>query len=74
MAEPALISALVYTAISLAAAALFLLATYAAGVSYPPVARIGGAVWVFILSMIITMPLVIPYLNKRQKSPLLKKK
>ena len=68
MANPARLSALVYTAVSLAAAALFLLAAYAAGVSYPLVARLGGAVWVFILSMIITMPLVIPYLNKIQRS------
>jgi hypothetical protein len=67
MADPARLSALVYTAISLAAAALFLLATYAAAVAYPPVARFGGTVWVFILSMIITMPIIIPFLNKRQR-------
>ncbi|WP_027355551.1 hypothetical protein [Desulfofundulus thermocisternus] len=59
------VSAWIYTGISLAAAFLFLLATYATGISYPAVARIGGAVWVFILSMIITMPVVISHVNKR---------
>ncbi|MDQ0286477.1 hypothetical protein J2Z49_001591 [Desulfofundulus luciae] len=65
MSDPARKSLLIYTGISLAAALLFLLATYATGISYPPVARTGGAVWVFILSMIITMPIVISYMNKR---------
>ncbi|RKO66231.1 hypothetical protein [Desulfofundulus salinus] len=65
MSDPARKSLLIYTGISLTAALLFLLATYATGISYPPVARIGGAVWVFILSMIITMPIVISHMNKR---------
>ena len=68
MTDPARLSALIYTAISLTAAALFLLATFATGTAYPPVVRVGGAVWVFILSMIITMPLVIPRLNKRRRT------
>ncbi|HHW43434.1 MAG TPA: hypothetical protein GXX25_06420 [Desulfotomaculum sp.] len=66
MINPARLSKLMYTGISLAAALLFLLATYATGRTYPPVARTGGALWVFILSMIITMPLVIPYVNRRR--------
>lgn len=68
MTDTTRLSTLIYTGISLAAAVLFLLATFATGVSYPPVARIGGAVWVFVLSMIITMPLVIPYMNKRRRT------
>ncbi|MDN5347662.1 MAG: hypothetical protein PWP65_1226 [Clostridia bacterium] len=59
------LSAIIYTSISLAAALLFILLTYVDGKSYPPVARYGGAAWVFILSMIITMPLVIPWAKKR---------
>lgn len=65
MLDPARYSAIIYTGISLAAAALFLLIIYLTGFPYPPVARVGGAVWVFILSMIITMPLVIPYMKKK---------
>jgi YHS domain-containing protein len=50
------VSAFVYTALaSLAALALFVAAT-AAG--YDWVARIGGAGWVFLLTMIILMPIV----------------
>ncbi|MBE3581940.1 MAG: hypothetical protein IMW96_09990 [Thermoanaerobacteraceae bacterium] len=61
------IGALLYTGISLVAALLFLLLTYAAGKAYTPVARYGGAAWVFILTMIITMPLVIPWVQKRYR-------
>ncbi|TDA69944.1 MAG: hypothetical protein D9V47_03955 [Clostridia bacterium] len=59
------VSALVYTTISLGLALLFLAATYLTGRTYPPMARIGGMVWVFILSMIILMPIVIPAMRKR---------
>ncbi|MGB9661509.1 MAG: hypothetical protein ACPL5F_05755 [Moorellaceae bacterium] len=62
------ISALLYTGISLGAALLFLLLTSAKGKTYTPVARYGGAAWVFILTMIITMPLVIPWVQKRYRS------
>lgn len=61
------ISALLYTGISLVAALLFLLLTYVTGKTYTPVARYGGAAWVFILTMIITMPLVIPWVQKRYR-------
>ncbi|MGI9951759.1 hypothetical protein V3F56_05280 [Moorellaceae bacterium AZ2] len=60
-------SALLYTGISLVAALLFLLLTYATGKTYTPVARYGGVAWVFILTMIITMPLVIPWVQKRYR-------
>lgn len=61
-----LISALTYTPISLAAAGIFLLATLPGDYSW--VARIGGAIWVFLLSMIITMPLITSFI-KRKLSP-----
>ncbi|KKM11287.1 hypothetical protein SY88_09475 [Clostridiales bacterium PH28_bin88] len=57
-------SAAVYTGLSLVLVAIFLLLT--PGQEYTPVARYGGAVWVFILSMIIFMPIVIPYVKKYQ--------
>lgn len=59
------ISALLYTGISLVVALLFLLLTYVTGKTYSPVARYGGVAWVFILTMIITMPVVIPWVQKR---------
>ena len=50
-------SALTYSTFSIAVAlAFFLLATVAG--DYTSVARFGGALWVFILSLIVTMPLV----------------
>jgi len=57
------ISALIYTGISLGLAITFILATGGGG--YDRVARYGGAIWVFILTMIITMPLVIPWVKKK---------
>jgi len=50
-------SARVYLPISVTAAGIFLLAANLVG-GYPLVARIGGAVWVWLLSTIVTMPLV----------------
>jgi hypothetical protein len=58
-----LISAFVYTGISLIMVAVFLIATLAR--HYTIVERVGGAVWVFMLSMIILMPIVIPTIKKR---------
>ncbi len=57
------LSALVYTTISVAAAGAFFAASTALG--YNNVARVGGTVWVFLLSMIITMPTIIPIIKKR---------
>ena len=57
-------SALIYIPISLGMALLFLLATTLTG-SYPLVARIGGMVWVGLLSLIVSMPLVISRVKKR---------
>ena len=51
-------SALIYLPVSIGAALLFLLAATLTG-NYPLVARIGGAVWVAALSLIVSMPIVI---------------
>lgn len=58
------VSAAVYTAFSLLLAGAFFLVTLLTG-DYSWVARIGGAIWVFGLSMIITMPTVTPWLRSR---------
>jgi len=50
-------SAGIYLPISIAAALLFLTAASLMG-DYTPVARIGGAVWVGMLSLIVSMPVV----------------
>ncbi len=57
------LAALIYTGISLLAALLFVVATTLAG-GYPAVARYGGAAWVFVLTMIVLMPFVIPRVRK----------
>jgi Cu+-exporting ATPase len=58
------VSAALYTGASLLAAGAFLVVTIATG-DYSWVARIGGAIWIFGLSMIITMPTVTPWLRSR---------
>jgi hypothetical protein len=60
------LAAAIYTSISFAAALIFWLVTTLAG-SYPAVARYGGAVWVFILFMIVLMPVIIPRIRKRRR-------
>jgi len=57
------LSALIYTAISLLASGLFIAVTLAG--EYTWVARLGGAGWVFLLSMIVLMPIVTPMMKKR---------
>ncbi len=56
-------SALIYLPISIGAALLFLLAASAGG--YPTVALIGGTVWVGLLSLIVSMPIVISRVKKQ---------
>jgi Cu+-exporting ATPase len=58
------LSALLYTTVSLLAALAFFSVTSLTG-DYSWVARVGGAIWVFGLSMIITMPTVTPWLKGR---------
>lgn len=60
-------SALVYLPIALGAALLFLLAASVTG-DLPLVARIGGAIWVGILSLIVAMPLVITRVKNRLRA------
>jgi membrane protein YdbS with pleckstrin-like domain len=60
------VSALCYTGISLAVVTLFLILAWIVG-SYPPAAIYGGAVWSFLLSMIVTMPLVTAYFKRRAR-------
>lgn len=57
-------SALIYLPISLSAAVVFLVAASVLG-DYPTVARIGGTVWITILSLIISMPLVTARVKKQ---------
>jgi hypothetical protein len=52
------------TLIALAAAVVFALAATRAG----PVARYGGAVWVFILTWVVLMPVLAPR-RKKQHQP-----
>ncbi|MGI2336721.1 MAG: hypothetical protein ACRKGH_08820 [Dehalogenimonas sp.] len=63
MKRKAGIATVVYISLSLTGAALFLLAT-ASGV-YTAVERIGGAVWVFLLLMIVLMPAVTALVKKK---------
>ena len=55
--EVARLSALIYLPVSLGAALLFFLAANLLG-GYLPVAKIGGMVWVGLLSLIVSMPIV----------------
>ena len=59
-------SALVYLAITAAAALVFLIASNLIG-NYTIVARIGGAVWVSLLTLIVSMPLVTSRYKKKLK-------
>ncbi|MBI4302942.1 MAG: hypothetical protein HY665_01190 [Chloroflexi bacterium] len=58
-----LLSALIYTTISVVASGLFFVVTLLG--DYDWVTRIGGTTWVFLLSMIILMPVVTPLVKKR---------
>ena len=60
------VSALCYTGISLAVVGLFLILARVVG-GYPPAAIYGGAAWSFLLSMIVTMPVVTARFKRRLK-------
>lgn len=62
-------SVLIYLPISIGVALLFLLAATLTG-NYPLVARIGGAVWVGLLSLIVSMPVVISRVKKQFRGKL----
>ena len=61
-------SALIYLPISTGAALLFLLAANLVG-AHPLVAKIGGTVWVGLLSLIISMPIITARLKEQLRSP-----
>lgn len=56
-------SALIYFPISLGAALLFFIAAILVG-SYSLIIRLGGMVWVALLSLIVSMPIVISRVKK----------
>ncbi len=58
------LSAAIYTTVSVLAAGVFFALTVLTG-DYSWVARVGGSAWVFLLSMIILMPTVTPWVRKR---------
>jgi len=60
-------SALIYVPVSLGVALAFLLAASVIG-DYPLVARIGGTVWVGLLSLIVTMPIVTAQIKRKIKT------
>jgi len=57
------IAAALYAGLSLLAGLAFFLATLLG--DYDWVARIGGAIWVFALCMIILMPTITPFIRER---------
>ncbi|MDO8751858.1 MAG: hypothetical protein Q7K03_12075 [Dehalococcoidia bacterium] len=63
MKRVGLVSALIYTSVSLLLSGIFLGVTVAG--EYTWVASAGGAAWVFGLSMIVLMPVVIPAVKRR---------
>jgi hypothetical protein len=62
---PARLAALIYTGGSLAAGLIFFVVTLAGDYSW--VTRVGGALWVFLLCIIILMPTVTPWVRERMK-------
>ena len=62
--KPRIVAAVIYSGIALLAAGSFLAATTLSG-DYDWVARLGGAGWVFLLSMIILMPTITPWVKRR---------
>lgn len=58
------IGAVVYTLISLAVALAFIVTASVMG-RYTTVAIYGGAAWVFLLTMIVTMPTITPWIKRR---------
>jgi hypothetical protein len=60
-------AAVIYTAASFVVALAFWLVTTLTG-SYTHVARWGGAAWIFLLMMIVLMPIVIPWMKRRERA------
>jgi hypothetical protein len=62
MNKISVISATIYLGTALLISGVFLLVSL--GGTYTTVEKIGGAIWVFILSTIILMPIVIPTVKR----------
>lgn len=62
--EAARKSALIYLPLSFGAALLFLLVAGLVG-TYPPVAVFGGAIWIGLLSLIVSMPVITARVKKQ---------
>ncbi|MFT9485937.1 MAG: hypothetical protein ACH0QD_00945 [Tepidibacillus sp.] len=60
------IAAVYYGGISLLLSLIFILLTL--GDKYNNITRFGGAIWIFILGLIVTMPIFIPYAKKKYSS------
>ncbi len=58
------VSVAIYATLSAVAAGTFFAVTMLTG-DYSWVARVGGSVWLFLLSMIILMPTVTPWVRRR---------
>jgi len=67
MKNASFISALIYTGISVILAGTFFVITLLGNYSW--LTRIGGAFWIFLLSMIILMPVVMPMVKKKLQKP-----
>lgn len=61
-----MLAALLYLGASFAAAVIFWFVTTFTG-SYSATARYGGAAWVFLLTLIVVMPVVIPRIGRRAR-------
>jgi len=60
-------SAMVYLSIAIGAAVIFLVASSLVG-TYTAVAKIGGMVWIGLLTLIVSMPLVTSRFKKKFKA------
>lgn len=60
-------SAMIYIPISLGIALTFFLASSFVG-TYPLVAKIGGTVWVGLLSLIVSMPIVTSHIKRKSQN------
>ena len=58
------LSAAIYATMSALAAGIFFAVTTLTG-DYSWVARVGGSVWLFLLSMIVLMPTITPWVRRR---------
>ncbi len=60
-------SAMIYLPVAMGVALAFLLAANLVG-NYPLVAKIGGTVWVGLLSLIVSMPIVTSYVKRKSQN------